>query len=77
MGPHVHGFRNSRGESDRADVIEKDERPDHVPARVRQHTADFESTQVAAALVDYFHAESFTRPTAFLSRIMGTFLISL
>ena len=40
----------------RADVIEEDERADHVPARERQHAPDFEAAEVAAALVDDIHA---------------------
>src|SRR5688572_30730178 len=51
------------------DVIEENERAHHVPARVRQHAADFESAEVAPALVDDIHAARFTRPARVLSPI--------
>ena len=61
-------FGNSRRESHRADVIEENERADHVPAREWQHAPDFESAQVAAPLVDDFHAAAFTRLAPLLAR---------
>ena len=53
---HVDGLRDTRREGHRADVVEEDERADHVPARERQHAPDFEAAEVAAALVDDIHA---------------------
>jgi len=53
---HVDRLRDAGRERDGSDVIEEDERPHHVAARERQHTADFESAEVATALGDDFHA---------------------
>ena len=57
MRPHVDGFREPRREVFGPDVIEEDERPDHVPPRERQYAADFEAAEIAAALVDDIHAD--------------------
>ena len=56
MRTHVDGLRKPGREVLRADVIEEDEGPDHVPPRERQHAPDFESPEIAAALVDDIHA---------------------
>ena len=52
MRPHIDGTRNPRLETNRAEVVEEDERPDHPPLGERQHASDFEAAKVAAALVD-------------------------
>ncbi len=42
------------GKVRRPDVIEEDERPDHpAPFLERQHPPDFESAEIAAALIDH------------------------
>src|SRR5687767_12103561 len=64
----VDGFRNPGRESHWADMVEENERADHVPARVRQHASDFEPAQVAAPLVDDLHAAAFTRLVPRLAR---------
>src|SRR6188768_4000908 len=61
MRTHVDRLRDAGLEGDRPDVVEEDERADHVPARVRQHAADLETAEVAPPLVDDIHGESFTR----------------
>ena len=74
MRAHVDGFGNSRRESHWADVVEENERADHVPACEWQHAADFESAQIAAPLVDDLHDESFTRlavPLATIHSVPG------
>src|SRR5689334_10719763 len=71
MRAHVDALGDARREAHRPDVIEEDEGPDHVPARVRQHAADFEAAEVAAPLVDDIHAGAFTRPATLLAREMG------
>ena len=53
-------FGNAGREGHRADVIEEDERADHVPPRERQHAPDFKAPEIATALVDDIHAASFT-----------------
>ena len=55
-----------------ADVIEEDEGPDHVPARERQHTPDFESAEIAAPLFDDIHVSRFTRPAGAGARKWGS-----
>ena len=57
MRAHVDGLREAGREVLRADVIEEDEGPDHVPPRVRQHAPDFKASEIAAALFDDIHAE--------------------
>ena len=71
MRAHVDGLRKPGREMLRADVIEEDERPDHVPARERQYAADFEAAEIAAALVDDIHANWFTRPAGAASKNGG------
>jgi hypothetical protein len=58
MRAHVHGLRDAGWEGHRPDVIEEDERADHVAAREGQHAADFEAAEVTAALLDEVHAAS-------------------
>ena len=62
MRPHIDGLRKPGREVLGADVIEEDERPDHVPACERQHPSDFEPAEIPPPLVDDFHANWFTRP---------------
>src|SRR5687768_3762037 len=47
------GVARQRGRKGRRpDVIEKDEWADHAPLRPRQHSADFEATEIAPSRID-------------------------
>lgn len=53
MRAHVDAAVDARGQVERSDVVEEDERPHHAPLGERQHAADFETAaQAAAALLD-------------------------
>ena len=69
--PHVDGFRKTGRELFGPDVIEEDERPDHVTARERQDTPDFESPEIPAPLIDDFHAGWFNRPAGAGARMVS------
>ena len=62
MRPDIDGLRKPGREVLGADVIEEDERPDHVPACERQYPSDFEPAEIPPPLVDDIHAIWFTRP---------------
>jgi hypothetical protein len=61
MRTNIHAGRKPGREVLGTDVIEENERADHVPPRERQHTSHFEPTQVTTALIDDVHANRFTR----------------
>jgi hypothetical protein len=53
MRPNIRALLETGSETRRPDVIEEDERPDHLVRAVRQNAPDLETTEVAAALVNY------------------------
>src|SRR4029453_19471583 len=49
MRTHIGTARHRRGQLHWADVIEKDERPDHAASDIRQHAADTEAAEITLA----------------------------
>jgi hypothetical protein len=63
MRPHIDGAGDARRKIHGPDVIEEYERPDHAAFLEGQHASDFESAEIAAALVDH-HFEHRVSPLA-------------
>jgi len=55
MRPHIRAFAGS--ERNRSEMIEKDERADHLGRECRQQSLHGEATQVARVGIEYKHDE--------------------